>query len=202
MRDATLVMLVRGDPPQELLLGMKKARFGAGKYNGFGGKVEPGETIAIVGQTGSGKTSLTRLINRIYDVSEGRVLVDGVDVRDWNMASLRSQISTIEQDIFLFARSIADNISFGLGQEVDGQVVGEESEKRGEWHRVTYGAETDASADLVLAGISESRWLVRVLVIGVDEDLRPLGGLVIPGIGRLDLDEPPAFLGHLDRLGE
>jgi ATP-binding cassette subfamily B protein len=79
----------------------------------------PGETIAIVGQTGSGKTTLTRLINRIYDVSEGRVLVDGVDVRDWNMASLRSQISTIEQDIFLFARSIADNISFGLGQEVD-----------------------------------------------------------------------------------
>jgi 8-oxo-dGTP pyrophosphatase MutT (NUDIX family) len=46
VRDATLVMLVRGDPPQELLLGMKKARFGAGKYNGFGGKVEPGETIA------------------------------------------------------------------------------------------------------------------------------------------------------------
>lgn len=45
MRDATLVMLVRGDPPQEVLLGMKKARFGAGKYNGFGGKVEPGETI-------------------------------------------------------------------------------------------------------------------------------------------------------------
>jgi 8-oxo-dGTP diphosphatase len=46
MRDATLVLLIRGDPPQEILLGMKKARFGAGKYNGFGGKVEPGETIA------------------------------------------------------------------------------------------------------------------------------------------------------------
>jgi 8-oxo-dGTP pyrophosphatase MutT (NUDIX family) len=46
MRDATLCMLVRGNPPQEILLGMKKARFGAGKYNGFGGKVEPGETIA------------------------------------------------------------------------------------------------------------------------------------------------------------
>ena len=74
----------------------------------------PGETIAIVGQTGSGKTTLTRLINRIFDVTEGRVLVDGVDVRDWNLESLRSQISTIEQDVFLFSRSLADNIAFGV----------------------------------------------------------------------------------------
>lgn len=74
---------------------------------------KPGETIAIVGGTGSGKTTLTRLINRIYDVSAGRVLVDGVDVREWNLESLRSQISTIEQDIFLFSRSIAENIAFG-----------------------------------------------------------------------------------------
>ena len=74
---------------------------------------QPGETIAIVGQTGSGKTALTRLINRIYDADSGRVLVDGVDVRDWNLASLRRQISIIEQDIFLFSRSIAENIRFG-----------------------------------------------------------------------------------------
>jgi len=73
----------------------------------------PGETIAIVGQTGSGKTSLTRLINRIYEVNEGTVRVDGVDVRQWSMDSLRSQISSIEQDIFLFSGTIADNISFG-----------------------------------------------------------------------------------------
>jgi ATP-binding cassette, subfamily B, bacterial len=74
----------------------------------------PGETIAIVGQTGSGKTTLTRLINRIFDATGGRVLVDGVDVRDWNLESLRSQISTIEQDVFLFSRSLADNIAFGV----------------------------------------------------------------------------------------
>ncbi len=73
----------------------------------------PGETVAIVGQTGSGKTTLTRLINRIFDVSEGRVLVDGIDVRDWNLESLRSQVSTIEQDVFLFSRSLAENIAFG-----------------------------------------------------------------------------------------
>jgi ATP-binding cassette subfamily B protein len=83
----------------------------------------PGETIAIVGQTGSGKTTLTRLINRIYDATEGRVLVDGVDVRDWNLASLRSQISSIEQDIFLFARSIRENIAFGVGQDWDQDAI-------------------------------------------------------------------------------
>lgn len=79
-------------------------------------RAAPGETVAIVGQTGSGKTTLTRLVNRVYDVGEGRVLVDGVDVREWNLQSLRSQIATIEQDVFLFSRSIAENIAFGVGQ--------------------------------------------------------------------------------------
>lgn len=73
----------------------------------------PGETIAIVGQTGSGKTSLTQLINCIFVADSGRVLVDGVDVRDWNLESLRSQISIIEQDVFLFSRTLAENIAFG-----------------------------------------------------------------------------------------
>jgi ATP-binding cassette, subfamily B, bacterial len=76
-------------------------------------KVEPGQTVAIVGQTGSGKSTITKLINRIYDATNGRVLVDGVDVRHWNLQSLRSQISIIEQDIFLFSRTIAENIAFG-----------------------------------------------------------------------------------------
>ncbi len=76
-------------------------------------KAEAGKTIAIVGETGSGKTTLTRLINRIYDVDEGCVRIDGIDVRDWSMESLRSQISTIEQEIFLFSSTIAENIAFG-----------------------------------------------------------------------------------------
>ncbi|MEX2541527.1 MAG: ABC transporter ATP-binding protein [Trueperaceae bacterium] len=73
-----------------------------------------GQTIAIVGQTGSGKSSLVKLVNRVHDVDTGRVLVDGVDVRDWKLESLRQQISVIEQDVFLFSRSVADNIAFGL----------------------------------------------------------------------------------------
>ena len=83
-------------------------------------RTQPGETIAIVGETGSGKTTLTRLINRIFDATSGRVLVDGVDVRDWNLESLRSQVSSIEQDVFLFSRTLAENVAFGCpeaGQE-------------------------------------------------------------------------------------
>jgi ATP-binding cassette subfamily B protein len=69
--------------------------------------------VAIVGQTGAGKTSLVKLINRTYDVTGGRVLVDGVDVRDWSLETLRQNISIIEQDLFLFSRTVAENIAFG-----------------------------------------------------------------------------------------
>jgi ATP-binding cassette subfamily B protein len=76
-------------------------------------EVNPGETVAIVGQTGSGKSTLSELINRTYDVTGGRILIDGVDVREWSLLSLRSQISKIEQDVFLFSRTLAENIAFG-----------------------------------------------------------------------------------------
>ncbi len=77
-------------------------------------EVEPGQTVAIVGQTGSGKSTLTQLVTRTYDVDEGRVLIDGVDVRDWNLDRLRSQMGKIEQDVFLFSRTVAENIAFGV----------------------------------------------------------------------------------------
>ncbi|MEJ2706260.1 MAG: ABC transporter ATP-binding protein [Anaerolineales bacterium] len=85
--------------------------------------VQPGQTVAIVGQTGSGKTSLVKLVNRTYDVSAGKVLVDGVDVRDWNLEALRRNISIIEQDIFLFSRSIAENIAFGEQEASDQEII-------------------------------------------------------------------------------
>jgi ATP-binding cassette subfamily B protein len=76
-------------------------------------RVEPGQIVAVVGQTGSGKSTLVKLINRTYDVDGGQVLVDGVDVRQWYLDSLRRQISIIEQDIFMFSRTVAENIAFG-----------------------------------------------------------------------------------------
>ncbi len=84
--------------------------------------VRPGETVAIVGQTGSGKTTLTQLINSIFVADSGQILVDGVDVREWNLESLRSQISTIEQDVFLFSRSLAENIAFGCANAERGAI--------------------------------------------------------------------------------
>jgi ATP-binding cassette subfamily B protein len=74
--------------------------------------VQPGKTVAIVGQTGSGKTTLTQLVNRTYDATYGRVLIDDVDVRKWDLTALRSQISNIEQDVFLFSRTVGENIAF------------------------------------------------------------------------------------------
>jgi ATP-binding cassette subfamily B protein len=79
-------------------------------------KVKPGQTVAIVGQTGSGKTTLVRLVNRTYDASSGQVLVDDLDVKEWNLEALRRGISNIEQDIFLFSRKISENIAFGHPQ--------------------------------------------------------------------------------------
>ncbi|MEM7332226.1 MAG: ABC transporter ATP-binding protein [Chloroflexota bacterium] len=85
--------------------------------------VEPGQRVAIVGQTGSGKSSLTKLINRTYDVTEGEILIDGVNVKAWQMATLRQQISIIEQDIFLFSRTISENIAFGNPKATFEEVV-------------------------------------------------------------------------------
>jgi ATP-binding cassette subfamily B protein len=84
--------------------------------------IEPGKTLAVVGQTGSGKTTLANLINRIHDASEGQVLVDGIDVRDWDLEALRSQISIIEQDVFLFSRKIGENIAFGRPDAKQAQI--------------------------------------------------------------------------------
>ena len=75
--------------------------------------IEPGQTVALVGPTGAGKTSIANLIARFYDVAQGAVRIDGIDVRDVRQRSLRSQMGLVPQDPFLFPGTIADNIAFG-----------------------------------------------------------------------------------------
>ena len=70
-------------------------------------RIAPGEQIAIVGATGSGKTTLIKLLDRLYDVQRGRILVDGVDVREWDLQALRRRIAVVLQDVFLFSGNVA-----------------------------------------------------------------------------------------------
>jgi ABC-type multidrug transport system fused ATPase/permease subunit len=85
--------------------------------------VPAGRTIALIGQTGSGKTTLTSLVPRFYDATGGRVLVDGIDVRDVKLTSLRRAIGVISQDPFLFSASVRENITFGAPDVDDAEVA-------------------------------------------------------------------------------
>jgi ATP-binding cassette, subfamily B, multidrug efflux pump len=84
--------------------------------------INPGESIALVGHTGSGKTTVTNLLMRFYDVQKGRILLDNVDVRDWNLHDLRENFAVVLQDVFLFSGSIEDNIRLG-NKEISGEKI-------------------------------------------------------------------------------
>ena len=83
---------------------------------------EPGETIALVGHTGSGKTTITNLLMRFYDVQRGQVLLDGVDVREWDLKSLRENFAVVLQDVFLFSGTVEGNIRLGRADITDERV--------------------------------------------------------------------------------
>jgi ATP-binding cassette subfamily B protein len=85
-------------------------------------EMEPGRTVALIGHTGSGKTTLASLVPRFYDVTDGRVTVDGVDVRDITLVSLRCAIGVISQDPFLFSASVRENIAFGVPDATGAEV--------------------------------------------------------------------------------
>lgn len=84
--------------------------------------VQPGETIAFVGPTGAGKSSMINLLGRFYDVWSGRITIDGIDIREVTLASLRRQIGVVLQDTFLFSGTVADNIRYGRLEATDEEV--------------------------------------------------------------------------------
>src|SRR5687768_12657059 len=85
--------------------------------------VSPGQSIALVGHTGSGKTTITNLLMRFYDIQKGRILLDGVDLRDWDLQSLRENFAVVLQDIFLFSGTVESNIRLGREDISDERVT-------------------------------------------------------------------------------
>jgi ATP-binding cassette subfamily B protein len=104
-------------------LDFRHVRFGYAQGDDILGDVdfhiEPGETVALVGRTGSGKSTVARLVTRFYDVREGSVSIDGHDVRDLSLASLRRSVGVVLDEPFLFSVSIRDNIAYGLPEATD-----------------------------------------------------------------------------------
>jgi ATP-binding cassette subfamily B protein len=86
-------------------------------------RVKPGQTFALMGPTGAGKSTITNLIPRFYDATEGRILVDGLDIRDWKLSELRRNVGIVLQDSFLFSSNIADNIAYGKPDSVREEII-------------------------------------------------------------------------------
>jgi ATP-binding cassette subfamily B protein len=86
-------------------------------------ELEPGRTVALIGHTGSGKTTLASLVPRFYDATTGRITIDGIDIRDVKLQSLRREIGIVSQDPFLFSATVRENIGFGRPDATDEDVV-------------------------------------------------------------------------------
>jgi ATP-binding cassette subfamily B multidrug efflux pump len=85
--------------------------------------IQPGESLAIIGGTGSGKSTVSNLVSRLYDVTGGEILIDGLPIKDFNLTNLRSQIGYVPQDVFLFSDTIHNNIAFGLTSPGEDKIV-------------------------------------------------------------------------------
>lgn len=86
-------------------------------------EIQPGESLAIIGSTGSGKSTISNLVSRLYDVTEGKILIDGICIKEYNILNLRSQIGYVPQDVFLFSDTIFNNIAFGIKCPVEENII-------------------------------------------------------------------------------
>jgi len=161
-------------------------------------RIQPGERVALLGPTGSGKTSLVSLVPRFYDPSEGRVLVDGVDVREMTMASLRESIALVFQEPVLFATSIAENIRYGKPEATLEEIV--ETARTAGIHRIVsalpdgYDTELGERGGTLSGGQRQAVAIARALIknapivildeptTGLDHDA---AGLVVSALDRL-----------------
>ena len=107
--------------------------YGNGQHvvRGLSLHIPAGETAAIVGATGAGKSTVVKLLLRFYDVQRGRVLLDGHDLRELNLADLRGAIGLVSQDVFLFHGTVRENIAYGTFDATDEQIVAAAHDRRG-----------------------------------------------------------------------
>lgn len=145
------------DAPIKGGIRLEGVRFGYGEeqvLRGIDLEIEPGSTVAIVGRTGSGKSTLIKLLARMYDPDEGRVLIDGVDVKALDLRALRSELGFVPQDPFLFSMTIGQNISFG----VDAMAFDDSLER-------------EVPREPLIPGSGDSRIMQAITVAGLAQDL-------------------------------
>lgn len=119
--DAKTVERLKGDIEyRDVSFGYSNAR---PILSGLNLSIKAGETIAFVGSSGAGKTTICSMLPRFYDVTKGEILVDGIDIRDMTLKSLRSNIGIVSQDVFLFAGTIRENIAYGRLDASDGEII-------------------------------------------------------------------------------
>ncbi len=116
--------------------------------------VHPGEYLAIVGSSGGGKTTLCSLIPRFYDVEEGRILIDGVDIRKVHLKNLREQIGIVQQDVYLFAENVMENIRYGKPSATDEEVI--QAAKRANAHEFIMSLPDGYHTDIGQRGVKLS----------------------------------------------
>lgn len=113
------------DEPEDspFLIKDKKRHYGPWILNGVNLRIHAGERVALVGPSGSGKTTLASLLPRLYDVQQGAITVDGIDIRDYSLKALRSAIGIVQQDSFLFSGSIRENILYGKPEASEAELI-------------------------------------------------------------------------------
>jgi ATP-binding cassette subfamily B protein len=132
---------VKGSVRGDILFENVSFKYSDGKSNALRGisfQVKPGQAVALLGSTGSGKTSLVNLLPRFHEYTDGRILLDGIELKEYPRSYLRKQIGIVEQEPFLFSRSIRENITYGVGREVSQEEV-ERAAKAAAIHDVIMG---------------------------------------------------------------
>ena len=138
-------------------------------------KAEPGQTVAFIGSTGSGKSTLVNLVPRFYDATEGQVLVDGVDVRDYTLKALRDRIGYVPQRSVMFKGTVTSNVAYGDKDARNASIAASASDKA--------ATDTDAIADSVHAAIdvAQASEFVDKMPRGIDSDIAQGGSNVSGG---------------------